>query len=180
MILQERERNASGESGPHSEEDARWLESEEEGGGDEYSATRHGKLVSACRPVPELPFERFLESAAGQERFFWRDGEAGHHLCGGWGGCPFNRLRQQPDCRHKATGRRDFLFSGNPILASSPKGRPIGPGATPTVRRLRFSRGLCARPNLDRLPPRPLHPAPLPVCNAGGPQLAHNQRLTDS
>ena len=74
MTLQERERNASGESGPHSEEDARWLEGEEEGGGDEYSAARHGRLVSACRPVPEFPFERFLESAAGQERFFWRDG----------------------------------------------------------------------------------------------------------
>ena len=49
---------------------------------DEYSVERHGRLVSASRPVADLPFERFLQAASGQERFFWRDGRQGITFAG--------------------------------------------------------------------------------------------------
>ena len=111
------------------------MESEEEGGGDEYSAARHGKLVSACRPVPELPFERFLESAAGQERFFWRDGRQDITFAGvgvaahliGYGSSRIAAIKRQAEeifssaatrflPRHPKAGRSDLalprLFGG--------------------------------------------------------------------
>ena len=75
MTLRSGAESAIGENGPASAEDARWLEGDEGGGGDEYSAARHGRLVSASRPVTDLPFESFLRAAKGQERFFWRDGK---------------------------------------------------------------------------------------------------------
>ncbi len=80
--MKEHEGNAPGESGADIDEDSRWLAGAEWGGGDEYSAARHGCLVSASRPVRYLPFERFLGAAAGQERFFWRDGRQGITLAG--------------------------------------------------------------------------------------------------
>ncbi len=73
---------AAGRNAPELTEDARWLESVEGGGGDEYSVERHGRLVSASRPVAGLPFERFLQAASGQERFFWRDGRQGITFAG--------------------------------------------------------------------------------------------------
>ena len=80
--MQDRVREAAGRNGPELTEDARWLEGAERGGGDEYSVERHGRLVSASRPVADLPFERFLQAASGQERFFWRDGRRGITFAG--------------------------------------------------------------------------------------------------
>ena len=82
MTLKRRVESAVGENGPDFAEDARWLEGDKGGGGDEYSVQRHGRLVSASRPVADLPFERFLQAAAGQERFFWRDGRQGVTFAG--------------------------------------------------------------------------------------------------
>ncbi len=58
------------------------MQGAERGGGDEYSVERHGRLVSASRPVADLTFERFLQAASGQERFFWRDGRQGITFAG--------------------------------------------------------------------------------------------------
>ncbi len=82
MKLQKRVESAFSESSPDAAEDARWLEDDERGGGDEYSVERHGRLLSASRPVADLPFERFLRAAIGQERFFWRDGREGITFAG--------------------------------------------------------------------------------------------------
>lgn len=82
MTVQNRVGEAAGGNGPELTEDARWLEGAEGSGGDEYSVERHGRLVSASRPVADLPFERFLEAASGQERFFWRDGRQGITFAG--------------------------------------------------------------------------------------------------
>ncbi|MDE0143538.1 MAG: isochorismate synthase [Caldilineaceae bacterium] len=81
MTVQNRVGEAAGRNGPELTEDASWLEGAG-GGGDEYSVQRHGRLVSASRPVADLPFERFLQAASGQERFFWRDGRQGITFAG--------------------------------------------------------------------------------------------------
>ena len=59
-----------------------WVEMDTPGGEDEYSAARHGRLVSASRDVAGLSVERFLQAAKGQERFFWRDGRQGISFAG--------------------------------------------------------------------------------------------------
>jgi menaquinone-specific isochorismate synthase len=73
------------------------------GGGDEYSVERHGRLVSASRPLAGLPVERFLQAAQGQERFFWRDGKRGIAFAGmgvaahlmGYGRSRFSAIQRQ-------------------------------------------------------------------------------------
>ena len=103
MAIQEREKKAPSESGPESDGDAHWLEGEGGGFGDEYSAARQGRLVSASRPVADLRFERFLRAAIGQERFFWRDGRQGITFAGtgvaanliGYGGSRFAAIQRQ-------------------------------------------------------------------------------------
>ena len=59
-----------------------WMDGAAAANRDEYSIERHGRLVSASRPVAALPVERFLHAAAGQERFFWRDGRQGIAFAG--------------------------------------------------------------------------------------------------
>ena len=103
MTVQDRVGEAAGRDGPELTEDARWLEGAERGGGDEYSVARHGRLVSASRPVAGLPFERFLQAASGQERFFWRDGRQGITFAGsgvaahliGYGHARFAAIQRQ-------------------------------------------------------------------------------------
>ena len=84
-------------------EDARRWDGTEGGGGDEYSVERHGRLVSASRPVDDLSIERFLRAALGQERFFWRDGRQGITVAGtgvaahlmGYGSSRFAAIERQ-------------------------------------------------------------------------------------
>lgn len=103
MTVQDRVMEAAGRNGPELTEDARWLEGAEGGGVDEYSVERHGRLVSASRPVADLPFERFLQAASGQERFFWRDGRQGITFAGsgvaanliGYGHARFAAIQRQ-------------------------------------------------------------------------------------
>ncbi len=59
-----------------------WVDGAAAANRDEYSVERHGRLVSASRPVAALPVERFLHAASGQERFFWRDGRQGIAFAG--------------------------------------------------------------------------------------------------
>ncbi len=95
--------NAAGGRIPDLAEDARRWDGAEGGGGDEYSVERHGRLVSACRPVADLSIERFLRAALGQERFFWRDGRQGITLAGtgvaahliGYGSSRFAAIQRQ-------------------------------------------------------------------------------------
>lgn len=103
MTLQERVEKPPGEGGPDFDRDADWLEGEGGRFGDEYSAARHGRLVSASRPVADLRFARFLRAAIGQERFFWRDGRQGITFAGtgvaanliGYGGSRFAAIQRQ-------------------------------------------------------------------------------------
>ncbi len=70
---------------------------------DEYYLGRHGRLVSASRPLSDMPAERFLQAAEGQERFFWRDGQRGIAFAGmgvaacliGYGQSRFSAIRRQ-------------------------------------------------------------------------------------
>lgn len=82
MTLHRTVEDPAGERVPDLAEDTLRWDSAEGGGGDEYSVERHGRLVSACRPVADLSIERFLRAALGQERFFWRDGRQGITLAG--------------------------------------------------------------------------------------------------
>ena len=79
------EHRLEGALGEHSVETAvgdGWVDGAAAANRDEYSVERHGRLVSASRPVAALPVERFLHAAAGQERFFWRDGRQGIAFAG--------------------------------------------------------------------------------------------------
>ncbi|MCY4078733.1 MAG: isochorismate synthase [Caldilineaceae bacterium] len=103
MTLQGVAESAAGGSVPDLAEDARRWDSADGGGGDEYSVERHGRLVSASRPVADLPIERFLRAALGQERFFWRDGRQGITFAGtgvaahlmGYGSSRFAAIQRQ-------------------------------------------------------------------------------------
>lgn len=73
------------------------------GSGGEYSAARHGRLVSASRPAGALRAEVFLRAAEGQERFLWRDGRQGITFAGtgaaanliGYGRGRFDAIQRQ-------------------------------------------------------------------------------------
>ena len=103
MTVKNRVEETAGRSGPELNEDALWMEGAEGGGGDEYSVERHGRLVSASRPIGDVPFERFLQAASGQERFFWRDGRKGKTFAGsgvaahliGYGNSRYDAIQRQ-------------------------------------------------------------------------------------
>ena len=103
MTLHRTVESAVGGSVTDLTEDARRWDGTEGGGGDEYSVERHGRLVSASRPVDDLSIERFLRAALGQERFFWRDGRQGITFAGtgvaahlmGYGSSRFAAIERQ-------------------------------------------------------------------------------------
>ena len=95
---------AAGGGKPGAErQEADWLDGSFSGSGDEFSVERHGRLVSVSRRVAGLPVEGFLQAAAGQERFVWRDGLGGTAYAGmgvaahlmGYGSSRFASIQRQ-------------------------------------------------------------------------------------
>lgn len=89
---------------------------------DEYSPARHGRLLSVSRPVAGISPQQFLQTATGQERFFWRDGRRDTAFAGvgvaahlmGYGQSRFVAIQRQAD----ALFARAVLAEDQPGLAA--------------------------------------------------------------
>ena len=89
---------------------------------DEYHPDRHGRLASVSRPISDIPAERFLQAAEGQERFFWRDGQRRIAFAGlgvaahlmGYGQSRFTAIQRQASA----------LFAQAYLLGQPPLARP--------------------------------------------------------